>query len=135
MGSTARDLSGLKETGARRIADDIVLPRSKLPVFVREVRALSKDFGLRVACFGHAGDGNLHVNILFDEEEERAETLREKILALVLSLSGTISGEHGIGLTKRAYLPWEIPPQALSLMSEIKQVFDPKGLLNPGKIF
>ena len=125
----------LKKLGPRRIAEDIVVPRSKLPLFVKEVRNLSGNFGLRVACFGHAGDGNLHVNILFEKEDRRVNLLREEILSLVLSLSGTLSGEHGIGLTKKAYLPWEIPPRALSLMREIKKVFDPKGLLNPGKIF
>jgi len=125
----------LKKLGPRRIAEDIVVPRSKLPLFVKEVRNLSGNFGLRVACFGHAGDGNLHVNILFEKEDRRVNLLREEILSLVLSLSGTLSGEHGIGLTKKAYLPWEIPPRALSLMREVKKVFDPKGLLNPGKIF
>ena len=125
----------LKKLGRRRIADDIVVPRSKLPLFVKEVRNLSRNFGFRVACFGHAGDGNLHVNILFEKEDQRVNLMREEILSLVLSLSGTLSGEHGIGLTKKAYLPWEISPRALSLMREVKKVFDPKGLLNPGKIF
>ncbi|MBX6423977.1 FAD-binding oxidoreductase [Thermosulfurimonas sp. F29] len=125
----------LRKLGARRFADDVVLPRSRLSFFLKEVRRLSAETGLTVACFGHAGDGNLHVNILFEPEAEpRARTLREKILSLVLELSGTLSGEHGVGLTKKAYLPAEVPPAGLSLMRELKRLFDPKGLLNPEKV-
>ena len=140
-GSEAEDLweirrgisPALKKLGARRFADDVVLPRSRLPVFLERVKELSAREGLTVACFGHAGDGNLHVNILFDDEE-KALLLRERILELVLELSGTLSGEHGVGLTKKAYLPAEVPPRGLSLMRAVKHLFDPKGLLNPGKV-
>lgn len=126
----------LKRLGSRRTSDDIVLPRSRLGWFVSQARALAQKYRLRLACFGHAGDGNLHVNILFEPEEEpQARALREDLLRLVLELSGTLSGEHGVGLTRRSWLPAEVPPPALHLMREIKRLFDPKGLLNPGKIF
>ncbi|QJA06541.1 FAD-binding protein [Thermosulfurimonas marina] len=126
----------LKRLGSRRTADDVVLPRSRLPRFLSEAKARARKYGLTLTCFGHAGDGNLHVNILFQPEEEaRARALREEILHLVLELSGTLSGEHGVGLTRRAWLPAEIPARALALMQGLKHLFDPKGLLNPGKIF
>ncbi len=126
----------LKKLGALRLADDVVLPRSRLGEFVSQVREWAREADLIVTCFGHAGDGNLHVNILFEEpSRESAYELRARILKRVLELSGTISGEHGVGLTKKAYLPWEIPPRAQALMRDLKRVFDPKGLLNPGKIF
>ncbi len=126
----------LKKLGSKRLADDVVLPRSHLGTFLATARELSDHFGLPVACFGHAGDGNLHVNILYEpSQEDRAQALREEILRKVLELSGTLSGEHGIGLLKKAYLPWEISPGALKLMKAIKTLFDPKGLLNPYKVF
>ncbi|HFC98001.1 MAG TPA: FAD-binding protein [Thermosulfurimonas dismutans] len=126
----------LKKLGSRRFADDVVLPRSRLATFLQQARQLSRTHGLPLAAFGHAGDGNLHLNLLFDPPQEpRARELRREILELVLELSGTLSGEHGVGLTKRAFLPAEITPEALELMRQLKRIFDPKGLLNPGKIF
>ena len=126
----------LKKIVSRKMADDVVLPRSKVPKFLKNVKELSKRRGLKVACFGHLGDGNIHVNLLFEPEEEKeAQRLREEILSLVLSLAGTISGEHGVGLTKKGFLPRELPPPVVGLMKEIKRVFDPQDILNPGKIF
>ena len=126
----------LKRIASRKMADDVVLPRSKVPLFLKRVKELSGGTGPKVACFGHLGDGNIHVNLLFEPEEEKeARKLREEILSLVLSLSGTISGEHGIGLTKKGFLPRELPPPVIDLMKEIKRVFDPQNILNPGKIF
>jgi glycolate oxidase len=129
----------LKTLAPNKIADDVVLPRSRLVRFVNFVKDLREREGLPIACFGHLGDGNLHVNILFEAKDpgqkEKALKAREEILEKVLTLSGTISGEHGIGLTKRAYLPKEIPPPVRSLMQDLKRVFDPRGILNPGKIF
>ncbi len=127
----------LKTLGTRKIADDVVLPRSRLIKFVNFVKDLREKTALKIACFGHLGDGNLHVNILYNGAQEHVQALecREEILRKVLELSGTISGEHGIGLTKRNYLPWEIPSPSLELMRKIKKVFDPRGIMNPGKIF
>ena len=126
----------LKKIAPGKIADDVVLARSKVPHFLEEVKRLGDAAGLYVACFGHLGDGNIHVNILFEPaQREKAERLREEILSLVLRLAGTVSGEHGIGLTKKGYLPKELPPRVVSLMKDLKRVFDPKNILNPGKIF
>ncbi len=88
--------------------------------------------GIFISAFGHAGDGNLHVNLLYEEgKEEIAKALREKILKKVLQLCGTISGEHGVGYTKRPYVIWELDPLQIEIMKKIKKVFDPKGILNP----
>jgi len=127
----------LKALGPKKMADDIVVPRSRLVEFVHFVKALQTTNNLLIACFGHLGDGNLHVNILFDPQKEPLEKVkgvREKLLQKVLALSGTISGEHGIGLAKRAYLPWEIPPKVCQIMYQLKQVFDPQNIMNPHKV-
>ncbi len=127
----------LKSLAPGKIADDVVVTRSQIPKLIQFIKQAAQETGLKVACFGHLGDGNLHVNILFDPQKdlEQAQKLREEILAHVLSLSGTISGEHGIGLTKRAYLPQELSPKLIELMQGLKNFFDPRGILNPGKIF
>ena len=129
----------LKRLANGKISDDVVIPRGRLPRFLEEAKKEGERFGLLVACFGHIGDGNVHVNILFQKEDEtekkKAQSLREIILEKALALEGTISGEHGIGLTKKAYLPREIPPKGLELMRGIKKVFDPLGIMNPGKVF
>ncbi len=103
------------------------------------LRRLSEDSGIPIVNFGHAGDGNIHVNIMVDKRDQerfkKAEVLVKEIFMQVLALGGTISGEHGIGLTKAPYISMEIKPAELELMRGIKRVFDSKGLLNPGKIF
>jgi len=122
-----------------KINEDIVVPRSRLPEMLRTLKGLSESTGIRIVNFGHAGDGNIHVNIMVDknnkEEYEKALRLVEEIFRATLELGGTISGEHGIGLTKKAYICMEIPPDELELMRKIKKVFDPMNILNPGKIF
>ena len=93
---------------------------------------------LKVANFGHIGDGNIHVNIMHEEGEQQkmmAEKMIEEILRTTVELGGTISGEHGIGNVKSAFLSLEIPPQELRIMKDIKHLLDPKGILNPGKMF
>lgn len=122
-----------------KINEDIVVPRSRLPEMLRILRGFSESTGIRIVNFGHAGDGNIHVNLMVDrnnkEEYEKARKLVEDIFRATLELGGTISGEHGVGLTKKNYISMEIPPDELELMKKIKAVFDPKNILNPGKIF
>ncbi len=129
----------LKTIAPNKIADDVVLPRRRVVQFLNFVKKLSIENDLIIACFGHLGDGNIHVNLLFDaadpSQREKALSCREKILNEVLRLSGTISGEHGLGFSKRGYFPREIPPVAQNLMYQLKKIFDPAGILNPGKIF
>ncbi len=122
-----------------KINEDIVVPRSRLADMLKRLKMLSESTGIRIVNFGHAGDGNIHVNLMVDrtikKEYERAQKLVEKIFRITLELGGTISGEHGVGLTKQNYITMEIHPAELDLMKKIKQIFDPKNLLNPGKIF
>jgi glycolate oxidase len=120
--------------------EDTVVPRASLPQLLKGVKEIGKKFGFKSVCYGHAGDGNLHVNIikgdLSDEIWNRDVTqgIRE-IFAVVKSLGGTLSGEHGIGYVQRPYMDIVFPDFQLELMRNIKKVFDPKGILNPGKIF
>lgn len=122
-----------------KINEDIVVPRSRLPEMLRILKGLSESSGIRIVNFGHAGDGNIHVNLMVDRgnknEYEKAVKLVEDIFRATLELGGTISGEHGVGLTKKNYISMEIRPDELELMKKIKAVFDPKNILNPGKIF
>jgi len=122
-----------------KINEDIVVPRSRLSDMLKRLKMLSESTGIRIVNFGHAGDGNIHVNLMVDrtkkKEYERAQNLVEEIFRITLELGGTISGEHGVGLTKQDYIAMEIHPAELDLMKKIKQAFDPKNLLNPGKIF
>jgi glycolate oxidase len=122
-----------------KINEDIVVPRSKLPEMLNILKRLSEETGIAIVNFGHAGDGNIHVNIMVDknnkEEYDKGLKLVKDIFRAALELGGTISGEHGVGLTKAAYISMEIPPPELDLMKRIKGVFDPKNILNPGKIF
>ena len=122
-----------------KINEDIVVPRSRLSEMLKRLKMLSASTGIKIVNFGHAGDGNIHVNLMVDkankEEYEKAQKLVGEIFRITLELGGTISGEHGVGLTKQNYIAMEIHPAELELMKKIKQVFDPKNLLNPGKIF
>lgn len=120
--------------------EDTVVPRYELPLLLHHVKSIGKKYGLHSVCYGHAGDGNLHVNIikgdLSDEqwEHELPKAIRE-LFTEVVKLGGTLSGEHGIGLVQQSYMDIAFPEVSLNLMREIKKVFDPKGILNPGKIF
>jgi len=124
--------------GPDKINEDIVVPRSKIPDMVNKIRTLSVETGLMMVSFGHAGDGNIHFNIMLDKNDERkmqkANNAVDEIFDYTLKLGGTISGEHGIGITKAAYLSKEISPDAIALMKRIKASFDPCGIMNPGKI-
>jgi glycolate oxidase len=120
-----------------KISEDVAVPRGKLVELIDQVRVIGKRRGLLTACYGHAGDGNLHVNLLFGSPEERAaghEAVVE-VLQAAIDLGGTITGEHGVGAAKREYLPREQKPEVIALQKRLKTAFDPFDLLNPGKIF
>ncbi|MEO0403326.1 MAG: FAD-linked oxidase C-terminal domain-containing protein, partial [Bacteroidota bacterium] len=119
--------------------EDTVVPRFELPKLLAKVKSLGKEFGFRSICYGHAGDGNLHINILKDDlsNEQWNEMLPEAITQLfreVVKLGGTISGEHGIGWVQKDFMPIRFSTNELSLMKGIKDVFDPNGILNPKKV-
>ena len=111
-----------------------------MPELVNCIHAIGKEYGYRTVCFGHAGDGNLHLNILKEDlpdaywNKEVNESIG-KIFAKVVELGGTLSGEHGIGIAKKPYMELAVSPIQLELMKGIKKVFDPNNILNPGKIF
>jgi glycolate oxidase len=122
-----------------KINEDIVVPRSRITEMLKALRRLSEESGIAIVSFGHAGDGNIHVNLMVDrndrEQFEKAKMLIKEIFRMTLELGGTISGEHGVGLTKLDYISMEIHPDELELMKKIKKIFDPDNILNPGKIF
>jgi glycolate oxidase len=126
----------LKEQHRFKISEDIVVPRAHIPEMVRRLDALAASVDVTIASFGHAGDGNLHVNVLYDDESfrPRLEGVLREIFRHALELGGTLSGEHGIGLTKRRFMPMEQSPALLALQRELKRSFDPRGLMNPGKL-
>lgn len=125
--------------GPDKINEDIVVPRSRIPEMVLGINEIRKETGLTIVSFGHAGDGNIHVNIMLDKSKKEdlslAEKAVDKLFDYTVGLGGTISGEHGVGITKSAYIDKEIGSAEASLMKRIKTVFDPGGIMNPGKIF
>lgn len=122
-----------------KVSEDIVVPRSRMAELVSHLGELSQEHELPIPAFGHAGDGNIHVNILFDaaipREAQIVDVIVKKLFRKVLHMGGTISGEHGIGMTKAPYLEMELSRPVLELMFRLKRAFDPQGILNPGKIF
>jgi len=135
-----RELSpALKTIATMKVNQDVVVPRGRVPDLFRLVSELRREFGLTIPCFGHAGDGNIHVNIMVDaadaEAVDRAHRAQRRLFEGVVSLEGSISGEHGIGYTKAPFLSIELSPETIALMKRVKQAFDPHGVLNPGKIF
>ncbi|RMD70243.1 MAG: FAD-binding protein, partial [Gammaproteobacteria bacterium] len=127
----------LRRLAPKKINEDVVVPVSRMPALIEGLQALSQRHGIRIVNFGHAGNGNIHVNLLVNpddpEEMERARRCLEEVFALVLKLGGTLSGEHGVGLEKRDFVAMELDPASLALMQGLKAVFDPRGILNPGK--
>ena len=115
-----------------------MVPVSRIPALVDGVQALAREFDLPIVCFGHAGNGNLHVNLMYDPADgaqaQRARGAMARVFALAVSLGGTLSGEHGIGLAKRDFMPQAVTPATLAVMRQLKAVFDPDGILNPGKL-
>ena len=135
-----RLLSGaLKATGLLKINHDVVVPRGRVPELFAVIDELREAHQLRIAAFGHAGDGNIHVNLMVDrrdvQQRARAKDAERALFEQVVALEGSISGEHGIGFAKAQYIGLELAPQEIALMKRVKTAFDPNGILNPGKIF
>lgn len=128
----------LRTLAPGKINEDVVVPVSRIPELVDGVQKLAREFDLRIVTFGHAGNGNLHVNLMYDpgdaSQRARANAAMARVFALALSLGGTLSGEHGIGLAKRDFMPQAIDAATLDVMRGLKRVFDPDGILNPGKL-
>jgi len=122
-----------------KINEDITVPRSRVPDILRLVEGIAKKHNLIIVNFGHAGDGNIHANVMIDKrkpgEEERAHEAVREIFAAAIELGGTLSGEHGIGITKAPYISLELGDMGVEVMKRIKKAFDPHNILNPGKIF
>ncbi|MDB3904852.1 FAD-binding protein [Crocinitomicaceae bacterium] len=120
--------------------EDTVVPRFELPKLLNKIKSIGHSYGFKSVCYGHAGDGNLHVNIIKGDltddqwENELPKAIRE-LFTEVVKLGGTISGEHGIGLVQKPYMDIAFPEVTINLMRDIKKIFDPKGIMNPGKIF
>lgn len=128
----------LRDTGLHKLNEDIVVPRSKLVELVAFARALQEETGIPVACFGHAGDGNIHTNLMVGdyqdpEVRERADEALDRLFKWVLANQGAITGEHGVGLAKKRWLRDAIGGVSFDVHQAIKQALDPQGLLNPGK--
>ena len=131
--------SSLRKVNPDKFNEDIVVPRSKVPEMISALEGLSEKYGVPIVNFGHAGDGNIHVNIMVDLAEEGMEDTVHKVMDEIfrsaLALEGSISGEHGIGTSKMNYLGMEIDSATVGYMQRIKTAFDPNNILNPGKIF
>lgn len=127
----------LRDTGLTKLNEDIVVPRGRLEELFAFTARLQKKHGLPVACFGHAGDGNIHTNVMVDFKEpgarKRSQAALDELFGQVLAWGGAITGEHGIGLAKKPWWPQALSQEARALHKRIKQALDPKGILNPGK--
>jgi glycolate oxidase len=133
-----RELSrALRAQAAFKLAEDVVVPRSKIPALIGACQRISEQYNVHMPSYGHAGDGNLHVNFLWNDpsEEGRVHAAIGALFEAVIGLRGTLSGEHGIGVLKAKYLPLEQSPELIALQERVKATFDPKHILNPGKIF
>lgn len=129
----------LRKIAPKKINEDVVVPVSCIPELISGLERLSEKWNIKIVNFGHAGNGNIHVNLLTDPDDpeklQQAYKCLDQVFDLVLQLGGTLSGEHGVGLEKRDYISREIDPTTLKLMTDIKRQFDPAGILNPGKVF
>ncbi|MFH1137130.1 MAG: FAD-linked oxidase C-terminal domain-containing protein [Pseudomonadota bacterium] len=122
-----------------KMNEDVVVPRDKIPLMVERIEEIGRRLEVAIICFGHAGDGNIHVNVMYDPavpgQPQKAEEAVKELMSRCLELGGTISGEHGIGTTKRNLIQMELKPAVLDLMHRIKSAFDPDEIMNPGKMF
>jgi len=137
--SARRSISpSLARRAPNKLGEDISVPRSAIPAAVAAIKEISSQHGIPIAIFGHAGDGNLHPNILFDKRDpvqvEKMKKAAGDIFAVSLRLGGTLSGEHGVGTLKMPYLEQDLGPIFIDVMAGIKQTLDPKNILNPGKV-
>ena len=122
-----------------KLSEDVVVPISLIPDLVNRLETIGRQVGLPILCFGHAGDGNIHVNVMYNRGEETeiqaAERAVKEIFTVVRQLGGTLSGEHGIGITKSPFIGMELSEAAIALSLRLKKAFDPNNIMNPGKIF
>jgi FAD/FMN-containing dehydrogenase len=127
----------LRDTGLTKLNEDIVVPRGQLEALFRFTAALQRKHRIPIACFGHAGDGNIHVNVMRDDrdpaQKDRSEACLDELFQGVVKLGGVVTGEHGIGLAKQPWWPLAVSPAADALHRTIKSALDPRGILNPGK--
>lgn len=129
----------LRDVNPNKYNEDIVVPRSKVPDVIRSIERIQQRYDIPIVNFGHAGDGNIHVNVMIDKEipgmEEKAHQAIEEVFRAALELGGTMSGEHGVGLAKQPFIPLELSPVQIATMQSIKKALDPHNILNPGKMF
>ena len=129
----------LARKSPNKLGEDITVPRSAIPEAIRQLKAVSTKYGLPIVIFGHAGDGNLHPNILFDkrdpEQWKKVEQMVAEEFEIALRLGGTLSGEHGVGALKRPYMEQALGPVSIDIQKRIKAALDPLNILNPGKVF
>ncbi|SFF38261.1 D-lactate dehydrogenase [Fontimonas thermophila] len=127
----------LRKIAPKKVNEDVCVPVTRIPELVEGLAALSRRHGIRIVNFGHAGNGNLHTNLLADPDDpaqmQAVQACLGDVFRLVLALEGTLSGEHGVGIEKRDYVGWEIAEATLGVMRAIKRTLDPRGILNPGK--
>lgn len=136
--SARRELTrSLRKLAKFKLSEDVVVPRNRIPDLIDACARISEANGIVMPSYGHAGDGNIHVNFLWNDASERPRVDRaiEALFRETIALGGTLSGEHGIGVLKAPFLPLEQSPELIALQERVKAVFDPKGILNPGKIF
>ncbi|MBJ6726731.1 FAD-binding oxidoreductase [Geomesophilobacter sediminis] len=129
----------LRDVNPDKFNEDIVVPRSKVPDVIRKIEVIQQRYDIPIVNFGHAGDGNIHVNIMIDKsqagQEEKAHQAIKEVFQAALDLGGTMSGEHGVGLAKQPYIPLELSAEQIGVMQGIKRALDPNNILNPGKMF
>lgn len=122
-----------------KINEDVTVPRTQIPALIRAIEQLADRYSLTIVCFGHAGDGNIHTNVMIDRKDQdevgRARKAVEELFGIVLKLGGTLSGEHGVGISKSPFLEKELGSETMQVMWKIKQALDPLNILNPGKMF
>ncbi len=138
--ATRKALSpALRNIAPNKINEDVVVPVSNIPDLIEGLEKLASKYEIKIVNFGHAGNGNIHTNLLIDSTDKaqvtRSQACLDEVFSLVLNLNGTLSGEHGVGMEKMNYIDREIDAVTLNLMKEIKTLFDPHGILNPGKMF
>jgi glycolate oxidase len=135
-----REISlSLKTIKPLKFNHDVVVPKGRIPELFDLVERIRRDHRVVAPCFGHAGDGNIHVNFLADPEDadeiRRIHEAERELFERVVALEGSISGEHGIGFSKAPFVPIELSAEEIALMRRVKRAFDPAGILNPGKVF